>query len=361
MDKTLKAKLIQLIIECGIALLIFIIGLNPNLVESIYSTGVFPIIAALLRFVNALFPFSIGDLLYVIIIAYILRSLNLIYRKYNSKRFEKVDKFKIPIQFINFTLILYIAFKMLWGLNYNRPAIAKKLGISNDKYSTAQLVKLGNYFLAKLNLLKPAIAASRNYQLSYDIGELETTAAASYKKLAKVNSVFTYGHPVIKPCLNSWMVSKMGIEGYYNPLSGEANINMRLPAFVMPFTTCHEIAHQTGIAKEDEANLIGYIAAINSPDLDFQYAAYYCIFRYILFEIKMKSPADYKIIYEQIDAGVLKDFKTENDFWRQNNSAMSGYINTAFDSLLKLNNQKKGIASYQDIVLWLYNFHKDDL
>ncbi len=40
---------------------------------------------------------------------------------------------------------------------------------------------------------------------------------------------------------------------------------------------------------------------------------------------------------------------------------MFGYMDAAFDSFLKLNNQKKGIDSYQDIVIWLWNIHKKQL
>ncbi|MNU04977.1 hypothetical protein D3C72_2496180 [compost metagenome] len=40
---------------------------------------------------------------------------------------------------------------------------------------------------------------------------------------------------------------------------------------------------------------------------------------------------------------------------------MFGYMDAAFDRFLKLNNQKKGIDSYQDIVIWLWNIHKSQL
>src|SRR5690606_2945838 len=114
-------------------------------------------------------------------------------------------------------------------------------------------------------------------------------------------------------------------------LSGEANINTRLPAFVLPFVTCHEIAHQLGVAKEDEANLVGYLAAIHSNNATFQYSGYYNMFRYVLFEIRMKYPEDYNEIIAKIPQPIMDDFKMEREFWAKYNGAMSVYMSKTFD------------------------------
>jgi hypothetical protein len=179
--------------------------------------------------------------------------------------------------------------------------------------------------------------------------------------MEKKHSFFRYAYPSVKPVLNSWIITKIGIEGYYNPLSGEANVNMRLPATELPFVTCHEIAHQLGVGREDEANLVGYLVASNSSNQNFQYSAAYAMLKSILFEIKIKSSDDYDLLYNTINAKTIQDFKNDRDFWRKYNNQMFGYLDVAFDRFLKLNNQSRGTDSYQDIVLWLYNIHKKDL
>jgi hypothetical protein len=40
---------------------------------------------------------------------------------------------------------------------------------------------------------------------------------------------------------------------------------------------------------------------------------------------------------------------------------MSAYMGTALDKFLKINNQEKGTDSYQDIVLWVFNLHKNEI
>ena len=334
---------------------VFFFGFSHSLVERLYSQGLYQVTAPAQRFISALVPFPLGDFLYLLLIIFVLISLYRFYQKVRFNRLVKTDRIKVPVQVINFILLLYLVFKILWGLNYSRPSVSEQLRISDDKYSTAQLVSLGEFFIEELNQLD-SVKKNR-----FSISQLETIAKAGYDKMQKKNQLFNYPLPAVKPALNSWVITKIGIEGYYNPLSGEANVNMRLPAVALPFVTCHEIAHQLGIAREDEANLFGYLVARHSDNSYFRYSATYAMLKNILFEIRIKSPEDYERIYATIHATTLQNIKNDREFWRRYNSQMFGYLDMAFDRFLKLNNQRKGTDSYQDIVLWLYNYHKDDL
>lgn len=343
------------IIVVSASILIFLFGLFPAFVQKYYSTGIYLYISSSFRFISSTFPFAIGDIVYALIIGFIFyKIIRFVKRKKDLVRAHRVI---VPLQILNFFLILYIIFKLVWGLNYSRPSISDELGIGNEKYSVKELVLLGDYFANKTNNLKMKQTKNQDYSIEY----LETNSAKAYDLMEKQNSLFRYQNPCLKAVLNSWIISKAGIEGYYAPLTGEANMNMALPNFVKPYVSCHEIAHQLGIAYEDEANLLGYLTASNSPDVNYQYSANYEMLRYILFEIRMKSPEDYKILHDKLSAGVLADFKTEKEFWRKYNGEMFGYMDAAFDSFLKLNNQPKGIDSYQDIVIWLWNIHKSEL
>jgi len=335
--------------------LVYVIGFNSNWVEHVYAQGLYGFTSVVQRLISGLVPFALGDFLYLLLIIFILRSLYLFYKKIRQNRLNKTDRINIPLQVINFSLILYLTFKILWGLNYSRLPIAGQLNISDEKYTTAELVSLGQYFINRLNRLQ------ETKKQNYSIEQLRQKAKVAYDKMQHKNAFFTYNAPAVKPVLNSWIVTKIGIEGYYSPLSGEANVNMRLPSTSLPFVTCHEIAHQLGVAREDEANLVGYLVASTSDDPFFQYSASYEVFKNIFFEIKMKSPEDYEKLYKTINPVTINDLKADRAFWQKYNSDMFAYMDVAFDRFLKLNNQSKGTDSYQDIVLWLYNIHKKEL
>ncbi|MEJ2881800.1 DUF3810 domain-containing protein [Pedobacter sp. GR22-6] len=355
MNRIYQVQLGRFTVLTVLSVITFLAGFSSRLVLHVYSEGTYSVSSVIQRFISGIVPFPLGDFLYLILILYIIRSIYLFGKKISLKRLKNGEGIKISLQVLNFILLLYLLFKVLWGLNYSRPSVTKQLAIGNEKYTTAQLVDLGRYFIAQLNALQHV------EKIRFSVAELQNEAKAGFQSMEQVNPFFSYPAPVVKPVLNSWIITKIGIEGYYNPLSGEANVNMRLPTVALPFVTCHEIAHQLGIAREDEANLIGYLVASHSKQPYFRYSAAYAMLKSILFEIRIKSPGDYEKLQQTINSTTLRDFKNDREFWRRYNNQMFGYLDVAFDRFLKLNNQAKGTDSYQDIVLWLYNYHKDDL
>jgi hypothetical protein len=355
MDRAYRSKFKRFSILAALALVVFLLGLSSTVVEYIYVDRIYLFTSIVQRFISSVVPIAIGDILYVILIAYVLKRVFIFGKKAFRGALKKTDRVNVPLGVLNFSLILYLTFKILWGLNYSRPPIAEQLGISDDKYNTEQLISMGKFFILRLNKLQ-SVEKPR-----FTMDQLKEIAVKGYLEMEKTNAFFDYHIPSVKPVMNSWIVTKIGIEGYYNPLSGEANINRMLPSVALPFVTCHEIAHQLGIGREDEANLIGYLVASNSSNPYFQYSANYTVLKNILYEIRMKSPEDYDKLYATINAGTIRDFEADRDFWRKHNNEMFDYMGVAFDRFLKLNNQQKGTDSYQDIVLWLYNIHKKDL
>lgn len=338
------------------ALLVFgFVSFFPQIILIFYSTHLYRWLSVILRTLTGVLPFSIGDVLYIGVIGWTLYLLYFFLKRAFSGQIPLNQFFASILFALNCVLGAVLIFKILWGLNYARPEINKTLHISDSTYSVPQLTQLAGFFILKLNAIQP------NRDTYYSVYKLEKGAKESYHILAGVHPLFTYAAPEVKPTLNSWLVTKMGLEGYYNPFTGEAHINSRLPHFTLPFVTCHEIAHQLGIAREDEANLIGFLACINSPDPNFRYAGYYNILRSILFELRFKSPADFEKIKKLLPMQVLEDLQTEQRFWENNNNEMFGYMDLALDNFLKLNNQPSGIKSYQRIVLWTYNLYKEDM
>ena len=352
-----RKSLTRLATLISISLFIFIWGLSPNFVLSTYVNGIYPYISITLRWFSSILPYALGDILYVSLIIYILRLIIQFFWRVKKKGWQKTDRLTVPVAIFNTLLIFYISFKLLWGLNYSRPSITTQLKISDEKYTIKELVILGNYFIDKTNQTRPLISSN----LSYNISNLREKSILAYQKSAKENPFFSYKAPSLKSVLNPFIISKIGIEGYYNPFSGEANVNMKLPSWVLPFVACHEIAHQLGVAREDEANLVAYLVGKNSDDINLKYSVNYNMLRYILFEISMKSPEDYTAMRDKISPGVLADFKKENEFWAKYNGDMSNYMNITFDKFLKFNNQESGIESYQNIVVWLWNIHKKEI
>ena len=61
--------------------------------------------------------------------------------------------------------------------------------------------------------------------------------------------------------------------GVFVPLTGEAILNPREPAFTYPFLALHEIAHQSGLMNEGQASVRAYLWAMSSRNGAFRYSA----------------------------------------------------------------------------------------
>ena len=49
------------------------------------------------------------------------------------------------------------------------------------------------------------------------------------------------------------------ISGIYTFYTGESNININYPDFVVASSATHEMAHQRGVARENEANFVSFV------------------------------------------------------------------------------------------------------
>jgi len=345
-----------------VSLVFFIFGSLPLLVQKYYGDWIYPIIATDLRFIFYFYPFPAGELIYCI---YTLSFLGAFYSIISKGIKKDMIGLQIAsIRFINLTLSSYVLFELFWGLNYSRPPVHQQLNIPYTKYTQDELIALTRFFIQRSDSLEKLIDFKPRYgpkpeQKRYTLKALRDDAAAAYAENPSGSRLFVYKIPSIKP--GFLFLSQFGIEGYYNPFTGEAQVNLDLPEWILPFVTCHEIAHQQGIAREDEANLIGYMAAAQSSNVNFQYSAYYNMLHYLLYEVQVNAPERYEALFKTISPGVKQHFKEERAFWEENNIMMSRYLNIAFDNFLKFNGQSKGIESYRDIVIWLWNMHKKDI
>ena len=87
-------------------------------------------------------------------------------------------------------------------------------------------------------------------------------------------------HP--KPAWTSPLLARLGIGGFYFPLTAEPHVDVELPDSEIPFCASHEVAHELGFAREDEANYVGYLLCRLHPDADFKYSGAYMASRHAL-------------------------------------------------------------------------------
>jgi hypothetical protein len=338
-------------------LLIRWLSKHPDFIEQYYSNGIYPVVSSFFRILLGWIPFSIGDLLIFFFVFYVLR---FIYRLFKTKFRRFLHKLLAVIAFCS---VIYFCFYLFWGLNYYRQPLSKNLGYEKTKYSTEELLKLSEYFVNELNTIQVQIAQSDSIKIEnpYSPREMYKLARQGYDSLAISLPQFKYRFGTAKSSLMSLLQSYNGTSGYLNPLTGEAQVNSMIPKTNFPTTTCHEMAHQIGFAAENEANFVGFLAALYNKDIYFQYAAYRMATRYAIFELYKRDPDAYKELFKSINKGIVKDFRASSEFWNSFENPFEPIIKKGYNAYLKSNNQAKGIESYNYVVDLFINYYKDKI
>src|SRR6218665_3556992 len=250
-------------------------------VEAGYSSNFYPYISEGLRYLFGKIPFSIGDLLYSGALIYLSYKLARLFRFIYYNRSRTAYRQRIKLFFYRAVVmgsVIYIVFNIFWGINYNRQGIASQLGLPIENYSTAELREMNCMLIDKINESKRALLQSGKPYPSNK--ELFEKTAQAYAGAARQFHFLEYKPVSIKSSMWGWFGNYAGFTGYYNPFTGEAQVNTSIPKFLQPYTSCHEVAHQMGYAKEMEANFVGYLTARASEDTLFYYSVYLDLFTY---------------------------------------------------------------------------------
>ena len=333
-------------------ILVQLAGQYPIFIEHYYSNGIYTIIAQLLRFIFGWIPFSVGDLLLTFLVGVLLR---FIYRLFKSRFKDWIPKT------IHATAILsgiYCCFYLFWGLNYYRAPLNETLGYNQKEYTTNQLISTTYYVVEQLNFYQQKITHNDSLKVEnpYSEKKMYKMAVVGYQNLAQNFPMFAYESPSVKSSLMGLLQTYNGTSGYFNPLTGEAQVNDRIPKTGYPTTTCHEMAHQIGFSAENEANFVGFLAANYTDDPYFKYASYRMAFAYLIGEVRKRDRQAFAEIWKKTHKGILMDFKNSAAFWKSYKNSFEPLVKKGYNAYLKANKQDKGTASYSYVVDLLISY-----
>lgn len=346
---------------------IFIFSFFPAAVERWYSTGIYPGIATTQRIITRRIPFSLGDLLYTALVIWLIVKLVKWIRRIVRKEHRPHDWKHLAFRSVKRLLWIYVIFKLVWGLNYDRLGIAYQLGIGKNTYTKAEVTALTQLLIDKVNEARRQIPDS--VLPAPPLDSIYRGAFLAYQTASYQTDFLNYGHRSVKGSLFSRVGDYMGFSGYYNPFTGEAQVRTDIPRMLIPYIVTHEMAHQLGYASESEANFVGYLAAAASSDPYFRYSLYNDLFSYAQGEELFlygregnKQAFDSVVLYNRthLDTLVKKERREVREFFHKRRNRISPAVSSMYDQYLKMNKQTKGIESYNEVIAWLIAYWKKE-
>ena len=352
-----KERVAGILLLC--AIVIHVYSLYPRRVEEGYSLRFFPAVSRFLRSVFGPLPFSIGDILYAAIVIFFCIKIFVFFRFVFSRKRRESYRYKLRegiVTAFTATSVMYILFNILWGINYNRIGIAGQLGLKIEKYSVEELKTINSLLIKKINSSKQVLLLNNKPYPSEK--ELFDMTATAYTQIGEKYAFLKYRPASIKSSMWGSIGNYTGFVGYYNPFTGEAQVNTTVPAFTQPFTACHETAHQLGYAKEMEANFVGYLAASASKDTLFHYSVYADLFSYANRTLYFADSAVALQYRKMLLPEVLSDFKARRKFNDEHKSFAEPVFKTLYGLFLRGNRQPMGMLSYDEVTGFIIAYYK---
>ncbi len=329
-------------------LLIVMASRDPWQTEQVFSTGFYKIYSQAISSIFSILPFSVGEVLLIVLF------IGLIFRIANTIKKAIKNKSTIPVINDMFSLIgigscVYFVFVISCGLNYYRMDFSYYLGKEAGEYSKEELLDMTIDYIEIASELREVIT-EEDMKKSYL--ELSANANDSFEMLGELYPALSGSYSKAKPLyLISELMSYTEITGIFNPFTMEANVNVAVPHYTIPYTMLHEQAHQRGFMKENEANFIAFLAGREGEDVYTKYSAYMAAISNCLGTLSRVDTEYYYEALSHLSEEQVEDRRVKFEYWEQFEDKLVSEVFTEInDNYLKANGQEQGVVSYGEVV-----------
>jgi hypothetical protein len=146
------------------------------------------------------------------------------------------------------------------------------------------------------------------------------------------------------------LLSWLRLGGVFSMFTSEANVNVHQPVTGMLVAACHELAHQLGWAREQEAGFVGYALCRLHPDADYRYAATQEALAHALGALRRVDPEAAEDVQAGLDPGLLWGWEAERGFWRRYDTPLAEAGQWVNDAYLRSQGQAEGILGYGQVI-----------
>lgn len=360
-----KRYLIPLVI-LGVMLLLNAASWLSTEFSDFYVLKIFPYISAPFIFLSGLFPFSVGEILIILAVLFVIVGVPLfvVLLIFGRKLRRKTASFFGTAMLWILTFIITTE-TMNCFIMYHCTPFSERYFSGTAQHTRQELTDVYALLIEECNSLSQQVLRDENgfFLLSGDTVE---EAKRAMENAAEEYSQLKGYYPRPKPISFSYLMSQMGILGVYFPFSMEANYNRDIYEVNLPNTLCHEYAHLKGIIQEDEAGFIAFIASTQSESADFRYSGYLNALEYVHNEIYESNISQAFYLTDTISPEVRNDwfrFVPEN-YWEENEEkeiisteTVDTISSGATDTTLKINGVEDGIESYTRIVNLILDYY----
>ena len=186
--------------------------------------------------------------------------------------------------------------------------------------------------------------------MPYGYEEMNDKLLEAYDKAYDKYSFLQRLDSKIKPVMLSEAMSYTHITGIYSFFTGEANLNVAFPDYTLPYTAAHELAHQRGIAREDEANFMAFLVCIESDDAYIRYSAYLNLYEYVSSALYSANPELYYSARAKLSSDAKGEMAAYSNFYEKYRDSVASTVSGAVNNTFLVLQGTEGTKSYGMVV-----------
>ena len=332
------------------AILYFVFTKSPRFSDW-FNSNISFVGRRVLSYLTVWIPFSLAEWLILLIPAFLVALIVVGYRNYSDSRRSMLI---FTGKLCSVLCAVWVIFVWNFAPGYYGTTLDRRLGIerrevsANELYQTAMILSTQMKELSD-DLIFPSDTASSVMPYSYE--EMNQKLMDAYEKFTEKQGFPDHFYSRVKPIMLSKPMSYTHITGVYSFFTGEANINVNFPDYTIPFTAAHELAHQRGVAREDEANMVAFLVCMESDDGYVRYSALLNVYEYVASALYSTDRELYATVYSNLPPQVRQEERAYSAFfeeYRENTAAqISEATNNAY---LQSQGAKEGTRSYNMVV-----------
>ena len=303
-----------------------------------------------LAYLSNLFPFSVTELLILLIPFFVALLIYLAWTRY-SKTWHDAALYACSL--LGVICAVFILFVWNFSPGYYGTTLDQKLELDRREVSAEELYQTATFLREEIDANAESILFLSNGSsvMPYSYSEMNQKLLDAYESFCEKHDFINTYTSRVKPIMLSEPMSYTHITGVYTFFTGEANLNVNFPDYTLPYTAAHELAHQRGIAREDEANFIAFLVCMESDDPYIRYSAALSVYEYVASALYSASYDLYAKSYYELPYNVRAERIAYSEFfdkYRENVAAdVSEATNNAY---LQSQGAKEGTQSYSMVV-----------
>lgn len=287
--------------------------LSPAFADT-FNRYVGAVVRGALAHLTGWIPFSLGEAMVIFLPVAAVFMIVRACRKYS-------DSWRSVFVYLGSVLsvvsLLFSVFVFGFGTGYYGTTVDEKLGLDRSVVSPEELYYTAATLAAHVN----SEAENVKYQyndfsvMPYTFDEMSRRLVAAYDKVCDEYDFIPRLNSRVKPVMLSEPWTYTHISGVYTYFTGEANINTNFPDYTITYTAAHEMAHQRGIAREDEANFIAFLVCISSDDPYIRYSGYLEVYEYVASSLYSADKNYYSAVYSSLKTNVRAEMAAYSAFF----------------------------------------------